>query len=104
MKMEEKGDHQKTTYWRWTSMIIRVYGKNYKISQNLAVSTKTTIQKILENVKQESELRGYEKYYIAFIVMMYVVSSSILKELNTDNIKEIVNEIAKSEEDACGKS
>ena len=80
-------------------MIIRVYGKNYKISQNLAVSTKTTIQKILENVKQESELRGYEKYYTAFIVMMYVVSSSILRELNTDNIMEIVKEIEKSDEE-----
>ena len=74
-------------------MIIRLYGKNYKISQNLAMSAKTTIRKILESVRVQSKLHGLEKYYTAFVVMMYVVSSSILKELNSDSIKEIVTEL-----------
>ena len=74
-------------------MIIRLYGKNYKISQNLAMSAKTTIRKILESVRVQSKLHGIEKYYTAFVVMMYVVSSSILKELNSDSIKEIVTEL-----------
>lgn len=85
-------------------MIIRLYGTNYRIDQNLAMSAKTTIRKILESVRVQSKLRGIEKYYTAFVVMMYVTSSSILRELNADRIKEIVSEIKAEEEKGNGES
>lgn len=84
-------------------MIIRIYGTNYRIGNNLAMSAKTTVRKILESVRVQSKLKGVEKYYTAFVVMMYVVSSSILKELNAERIREIVNEIKEEDEQAALK-
>ena len=84
-------------------MIIRLYGTNYRIDQNLAMSAKTTRRKILESVRVQSKLRGIEKYYTAFVVMMYVTSSSILRELNADRIREIVSEIKAEEKKEAGE-
>lgn len=80
-------------------MIIRIYGKNYKIKKNMAVSAKTTIRKILEKVRTESKLKKLEEYYVAFVVMMYVTSAAILRETNVKSIEEIVEEIRKEQEE-----
>ena len=88
-------------------MIIRIYGTNYKIDQNLALSVKSTIRQILGNVKTQAELKHFEKYYTAFVVMMYVISSTILKELSRDSIQAIIesNEAdRKTKEKAAGSN
>lgn len=76
-------------------MKIRIYNKYYKINNNIAISAKKTILHILEKVRTESDVRGFSSYYVGFVVMMYVVSSTILSEFSTDNIKSIAEEIKK---------
>lgn len=74
-------------------MIIEIYNKKYKINTTLAASAKRAIRNILKKARIEAELRGMADYYTVFVIMMYTVSSSILSELNTDNIKNILEEI-----------
>lgn len=72
-------------------MKIRIYGKRYNVNKKLAASSKRTIQQILEKVRLESDLRGISEYYVAFVVMMYVISSSILHEMTTLTLKGITD-------------
>lgn len=74
-------------------MIVRLYNTNYKMDQALASSAKKVIRNILADVKTESEIRGFSGYYVAFVVMMYVMSASILENLGKENILKIVHEI-----------
>ena len=74
-------------------MKVRIYGKEYKISNNIAASSKKTILQILEKVRTESDVRGFSAYYVGFVIMMYIVSSTILNQFSTDNIKKILDEI-----------
>ena len=53
------------------------------------------VQQILENVREQSYAHGIEQYYVAFVVMMYVVSSSILKEVRTNRIMSIMQDADK---------
>lgn len=76
-------------------MKVRIYNKTYRINNNITVSAKKTILQILEKVRMESDVRGFNAYYIGFVVMMYIVSSTILSEFSTDNIKSISEEIKK---------
>ncbi len=70
-------------------MIIKVHNKKYKIKSAMATSSKILISKILENIRMNSEMHGMPEYYIAFVVMMYTVSSSILKKLTPREIEKI---------------
>lgn len=74
-------------------MIIKIDKTTYRIDHTLAVSAKKVIRTILNSVKVESELHGIKKYYTAFVVMMYIVSSSILSELGKDKLSEIAERI-----------
>ena len=76
-------------------MKVRIYNKTYRINNNITISAKKTILQILEKVRMESDVRGFNAYYIGFVVMMYIVSSTILSEFSTDNIKSISEEIKK---------
>ena len=71
-------------------MIIKIDKTLYHIDHTLAASAKKVIRSILNNVKVESELHGISRYYTAFVVMMYIVSSSILSELGKDKLSEII--------------
>lgn len=76
-------------------MIIKINKTIYRIDHTLAASSKKVIRTILNNVKVESKLHGIDKYYTAFVVMMYIISSSILTELGTDALNDIVEKIDK---------
>lgn len=78
-------------------MIVRIYNKNYRIRNSIAMSAKKTILRILEIVRTHSDNRGFSSYYVGFVVMMYIVSSTILSEFSTDNIREISKELDKDE-------
>ena len=78
-------------------MIVRIYNKNYRIRNSIAMSAKITILRILEIVRTHSDNRGFSSYYVGFVVMMYIVSSTILSEFSTDNIREISKELDKDE-------
>lgn len=72
-------------------MIVKIFNKSYRMDQALAMSAKKVVLQILEKVRSESELHGIGKYYTAFVIMMYVVSASILRELNPDRVMEILD-------------
>ena len=78
-------------------MIVRIYNKSYRINKNIASSAKTTILRILEKVREESDVRDFHAYYIGFVIMMYVVSSTILSQFSTENIKSVLEELNDSE-------
>ena len=78
-------------------MIIKVNKTVYRIDNTLAVSAKKVIRSILTSVKEESEIHGISKYYTAFVVMMYILSSSILSELGAESLSEIAEKIDKSD-------
>ena len=80
-------------------MIIRIYNKSYRINNNIASSAKTTILRILEKVREESDVRDFYSYYIGFVIMMYVVSSTILSQFSTENIKSVLEELNDSEKE-----
>lgn len=70
-------------------MIIRAYGKNYKVNSNLAMSSKKMILSILNKVREQASVKGIDEYYVAFVIMMYAISSTILSELSEENIRRI---------------
>ena len=74
-------------------MIVRIYNKSYRINNNIASSAKTTILRILEKVREESDVRDFHAYYIGCVIMMYVVSSTILSQFSTENIKSVLEEL-----------
>lgn len=63
-----------------------------------------TIGELLEKVREESELRGVEKYYTAFVIMMYTVSSSILSQSNPSMLKKTLDAIEVKDEDKDSSS
>lgn len=73
-------------------MIIKIHRQKYKIKSSMATSSKILISRILENVRMNSEMHGIPEYYIAFVIMMYTISSSILKKLTPREIEKIANE------------
>lgn len=79
-------------------MYIRVYGKNYKARQSLSVPARSLIMQFLDQVKKQSKVKGMEEFYTAVIVMMYVISSSILKELSVKNLSDLYKDIPKETE------
>lgn len=85
-------------------MIIRVYGKNYKAKQNLAFPAKKLVLQFLDEVKKQSSVKGMGEFYTSVVVMMYVVSSSILKELSVDNLSVLYKNMELDAGDAGGKS
>ena len=70
-------------------MILQIFGSSYRINHTLASSSRKILREVLSKVKDESESRGIKKYYIAFVIMMYAMSSAILEELGADNLKKI---------------
>jgi TnpA family transposase len=76
-------------------MKVRIYNKTYRINNRIVISAKKTLLRILEKVRTESEVRGFSAYYTGFVVMMYIVSSTLLQEFSSDNIKSISEEIEK---------
>ena len=74
-------------------MIVRIFGSNYKLDNNLASLVKTSVYDILNQAKLKADENGRPQFYTTYVIMMYVVSSAILKQMNTENIKEIVQEI-----------
>nr|WP_317348083.1 hypothetical protein [uncultured Blautia sp.] len=78
-------------------MKVWIYGKEYKVNNNIAASAKKTVLQILEKVRTETDVRGFNEYYVGFVVMMYIVSSTILNQFSTENIKKILDEIDKDE-------
>ena len=67
------------------------------MNNKIVVSTKTLIMNILKKVRMESDMQNLPEYYIGFVIMMYLISSSILSEMGPDNIKKVVKEIKDSE-------
>ena len=62
-------------------MIIHIGKNEYRINNSFVSSSKNLLLRILRKVKEESNIRGVSEYYITFIIMMYVASSTILNEL-----------------------
>lgn len=73
-------------------MIIHIYGKNYKLDPALASTAKNAINQILNQVKKQSGEKGIGRFYIAFVIMMYVISLSILEQLSPSALKELEKE------------
>lgn len=73
-------------------MIIHIGNNEYRINNSFVSSSKNLLLRILRKVKEESNIRGVNEYYITFIIMMYVASSTILNELTPEKIKEAVED------------
>ena len=57
-------------------MIIHIGKNEYRINNSFVSSSKNLLLRILRKVKEESNIRGVSEYYITFIIMMYVASST----------------------------
>ena len=68
-------------------MIIHIGKNEYRINNSFVSSSKNLLLRILRKVKEESNIRGVSEYYITFIIMMYVASSTILNELKAAVIR-----------------
>ena len=79
-------------------MIIHIGKNEYRINNSFVSSSKNLLLRILRKVKEESNIRGVGEYYITFIIMMYVASSTILNELTPEKIKEAVEDANKDTE------
>ena len=79
-------------------MIIHIGKNEYRINNSFVSSSKNLLLRILRKVKEESNIRGVSEYYITFIIMMYVASSTILNELTPEKIKEAVEDANKDTE------
>ena len=79
-------------------MIIHIGKNEYRINNSFVSSSKNLLLRILRKVKEESNIRGVCEYYITFIIMMYVASSTILNELTPEKIKEAVEDANKDTE------
>ena len=79
-------------------MIIHIGNNEYRINNSFVSSSKNLLLRILRKVKEESNIRGVNEYYITFIIMMYVASSTILNELTPEKIKEAVEDANKDTE------
>ena len=78
-------------------MIIHIGKNEYRINNSFVSSSKNLLLRILRKVKEESNIRGVSEYYITFIIMMYVASSTI-NELTPEKIKEAVEDANKDTE------
>ena len=79
-------------------MIIHIGKNEYRINNSFVSSSKNLLLRILRKVKEEFNIRGVSEYYITFIIMMYVASSTILNELTPEKIKEAVEDANKDTE------
>lgn len=59
----------------------------------LASSAKAAINQILGEVRMQSEEKGIGRFYIAFVLWMYIISSQILSEFPIENLDLIVESI-----------
>lgn len=48
-------------------MKVWIYGKEYKVNNNIAASAKKTVLQILEKVRTETDVRGFNEYYVGFV-------------------------------------
>ena len=53
-------------------------------------SAKNVIEDFLLKVKTTEEEKGLPGYYMAFIIMMYFVSSSVLKQTSMKHLREVL--------------
>lgn len=71
-------------------MKIRIYGTEYSPEPLMMKSAKKIIEDLLLKIKMTEDEKGLPGYYLAFIIMMYFVSSSILKQTSVKQIKKIL--------------
>ena len=73
-------------------MKININGKEYIINKRMSISTRTVVLDILRQVRQQSDENGFPEYYTAFVLMMYMISSTLATELDVENINKILEE------------
>lgn len=71
-------------------MLIKIYDKCYRINPDFTASSRRIIHKLLKQIRVESKLRGLNNYYLTFVIMMYSISASILKDVNPEQLTEAI--------------
>lgn len=74
-------------------MIIHIYNRKYRLKENTAASAKKVVKQLFDHVRINSELYDIQDFFVAFVITIYIFSSSILRELDPERIKAIAEEI-----------
>lgn len=74
-------------------MIVKIYGKDYRIKDRFFLPAKNIILRALNKAKIESFERGLKGYYTSLVIQMYVKSALMLKTINAEMLGKVLEEI-----------
>lgn len=72
--------------------LYRIYGKTYKVKSYIDDATSLVVKDMVNHIRQQTKKMSMEGFYTVFLITMYLISSSILKELSDGNIQSIIRE------------
>ena len=77
-------------------MIFKIHKRKYKLDPIMTNTAKRIISEHLSRIKIRSEEMDIPRFYLTYVIMMYVVSSTILKSTTPEEIGAICNEKEKA--------
>ena len=77
-------------------MIFKIHKRKYNLDPIMTNTAKRIISEHLSRIKIRSEERDIPRFYLTYVIMMYVVSSTILKSTTPEEIGAICNEKEKA--------
>ena len=74
-------------------MIIKLFGRCYRISEQRMVPAQNAVMSFLEKIKELDKDKVGRGFYTAVIVQMYLCSSAVLKTLNVSDLRKAFPEL-----------
>jgi len=79
-------------------MKIKVLDDVYDLDPHVVASARGCVVDFLDIIERNSKDSNIPGYYDSAVIMMYVISTAILKTISTSNIRTINDDIRKKEE------
>ena len=67
-----------------------ISGVDYKLDEKYVKAATYSIRSLLREIKAKAEENNLYDYYLAYILMMYVITGSTLKGMGDEEIKKLL--------------